>query len=231
MRKHSLLYQSKYEHKTVLHRLIDELQVLHRLVDELHLNKTILLNDNDAKIKYLFYRLITEKQRINDDNTFWKNVGFKINDYDHDIISYMRKHSLLSQSKCKYRTVLHRLVDELNFNKIVLETMVEELKLNDKLSKIEYLFYRLITEAQRISDENAFWKKARFKINDIQYYDEMISSIATHPLLLENSKYENKTVLYRLVHELRIINLPNLLHQINQHSKCEFVNILFNGLK
>eukprot|EP01084_Bolivina_argentea_P256081 431021_1 len=138
------------------------------------------------------------KQKINDKDAFWKQLGFEIKNEHIAIISVIAKHSSLSHN-CTYKQ------NDKEINQTLLQRIVVELQLDEVLrktsntNKIDYL----ITD---LTDKGTFWNKMGFETKNKE--SELMSIIVKYAFLLENSTYNqdnmqfNLTILIRLAKEL-----------------------------
>eukprot|EP01084_Bolivina_argentea_P052568 96560_1 len=60
---------------------------------------------------------------------------------------------------------------------------------------------------KEITDKDMFWNLIGFEVTNTD--SDLISIIVRHPLLLQHSDYNNKTMIQRLVEELQISNILN----------------------
>eukprot|EP01084_Bolivina_argentea_P033967 62828_1 len=81
----------------------------------LYVSQTIDFSDNETKVDHLLYKLTIYEDRIVDKRVFWNQMGFQLN---NDLLSVIEQRPLLKYTKYvengKQKTILHRLVEELN---------------------------------------------------------------------------------------------------------------------
>eukprot|EP01083_Nonionella_stella_P208858 757632_1 len=97
----------------------------------------------------------------------------------------------MAETQYKGRRVLERLVEELGVNAVIA---------GDEPLQIDYVLRILQTEDGHIEDKDSFCQRIGFTVNDPQ----IISFLKEHPLLMSKTKYQNKTVLQRLIEELEM---------------------------
>eukprot|EP01084_Bolivina_argentea_P234808 395288_1 len=195
--KHPLL--SDYEKhptetKEILHKLVEKLKISNLL------NKYLSI-DSNGKIDYILKQLILREERITDIDIFWKQVGNIVNT-DHKLVSIITKHALLSQhTDFQNKTVLQRLVEGLQINKVLVETYIST---NPHVA-INHLLNQVKECEEKIDVQNGFWNYVGRALSDAR----SVSFILHHSSLLENCVYKDKTILQRLVEELEIYKLTN----------------------
>eukprot|EP01084_Bolivina_argentea_P008766 16401_1 len=196
--QHVLFKHFHYFRNNKIHDIISRIKIQYPLlltnfkmqikfIEELELGLEVL-DDDDSKIEYLMQRLLTYQQPINEKHSLFKWTKYTVNK-NAQLISKIRKHSLLSQSS-KYK--VH------GENMSILERFVEELKINlfdfmDNADIAQYLVKRIKTKTNKITDQHVLFKHFHYfrnnKIHDI------ISRIKIqYPLLLTNFKMQIKFI-------------------------------------
>eukprot|EP01084_Bolivina_argentea_P184382 318006_1 len=204
-----LLKHSKYHDKTILERLVEELEI-NALLD-------IVLKDKN-KINHLLHQLKTFKHKITKQNLFWKQVGGIVNN-DPELLSIIGKHSLFKEYS-EYNKVImfERLISELEIYKF---TNIDTI--NDIINKLKTCQHKITLT------KHPFWKQVSYAL----IHDATLTAqLYKHPLLFKPSEYKNETdddnkiVLQRLVEELEVTQVLNykdsidyLLNQFKMHKK------------
>eukprot|EP01084_Bolivina_argentea_P008775 16416_1 len=156
------------------------------------------LKENQDKINQLLSQLKIYKEDITDKNVFWNQIGFIVNNDDHELLTVIQKHPLLLE-KTEYKKRGE------NGNKIILERLIEELGVNvltDETLKIEYLLLTLQKQKGITRNKYTFWKEIGLEIDT-----HLLSKILKHSLLSNYNLTIAKTILENLVEELKLNNV------------------------
>eukprot|EP01084_Bolivina_argentea_P310332 536982_1 len=132
--------------------LLKDFNMQIKFIEELGLGLDVL-DDDDIKFEYLMQRLLTYHQSINEKHYLFKYIKSAFNK-NVQLISKIRKHSLLSQSS-KYK--VH------GENMSILQRFVEELKINlfdlmDNADIVQYLVKRIKTKTNKTTDKHVLFK-------------------------------------------------------------------------
>eukprot|EP01084_Bolivina_argentea_P095418 171560_1 len=190
--KHPLLlekteYKKRHQndYKTILERLVEELEINSILQEYLSV-------DSEVRINYFVKQLMLQKKTIRERNVFWKQLGNTISNNEQFLSIVENLLSKLKHDGNKIKTkMLVRLVEEIFMSSITFR-------------KIEYLCHRLYSKKETITNKNTFWREIGFTVDE--HDRDLITIISSHPLLVKHSQYETieHTILYRFVEELQI---------------------------
>eukprot|EP01084_Bolivina_argentea_P234806 395286_1 len=212
--KHTLLSQhTNFQNKTILERLVEELQINKML-------ETFISTNQDVAINHLLNQVKECEEKIDVENCFWNYVGSALSDVRS--VSFISHHSVLWEH-CAYKdkTVLQRLVEELKIMNVL-----EKYILNNPKTVMDQLLNQVKQCEEKIDVQNIFWNRVSRLLNN----DKSILFSLHHSLLWENCGYKDKTVLQRLVEELKIMNVLKkyilnnskaIDHLLNQVKECE----------
>eukprot|EP01084_Bolivina_argentea_P311566 539344_1 len=190
------------------------------LIDQyLHRSSTKnYVNDNEMNVDYLLHTLIIYTDRIIDASAFWIQIGFVVSEELIPIIKDRKLSEITKYTeKGNAKTLLHRLAEELHIKEFLKEYA-------------DHLLQTLKTSTQKIADASVFWSQIGFN-----WTDALLPIIKQHSLL-QNTTYKEKgnvkTLLHRLVEELKISCLLNEYRiltshnfEIKEHGLLNFCNV------
>eukprot|EP01084_Bolivina_argentea_P315930 547505_1 len=174
-------------------------------------------NDSNVQIDHLLYQIKIFKTLI-DEASFWKQIGFKVRNVHHELISCIVKHPLLlvysdyeSKEQCgfkeehaahkrinhlkigrKRKTTLHRLVQELN-----LRNVLKQYLLLDSVNKVHFVLTQLKLCDLFAIQSDSFWKEIGLVLNES---DELLLVIKQYLFMCkDDTKMNNLDILNKII--------------------------------
>eukprot|EP01084_Bolivina_argentea_P084696 153129_1 len=85
----------------------------------------------------------------------------------------------------------------------------------------DHLLYQLQIFKEKVTDPIIFWKRIGFELEDMNNDNMLTTIIKNHPLLFQTTQYDAaKTVVHRLVEELKIMQLLNVYRIFASTLQC-----------